>query len=139
MSAIAGFGGRVLIGGSIFRVQRWAVDWKTDNFDVTTTENNGYYNYLTGIKDADIDFDAYWDTTDNPFSAGLNIGAGTTGFNLTVRLQKTVPGSENWIFPQVLITDVRNEGSVRDVIRYSFHARYTGVLPTTTVPTVPVD
>lgn len=118
MPAFAGFGGRVFVNGTVLRAYHWSVDWRAEEFDITCFENFGVGSYLPGIQDVDLSFDAYYDSTDNPFGPPIALQAGAYD-NIVIRFVKTL-ATYTWTFPNVLCVSCHNETGVRDVIRYTY-------------------
>lgn len=122
MAANPGYLATLIIGATTMHATRFTVAWKVDEFDVTTFANYGGGQYASGISDWDLSFDAFYDTSDNPFSNAVNI---VPGAQLAVRVQfnRNLGNNPGWYFPNVLFLTVNNDSSVRDVIRYSVTAK----------------
>lgn len=146
MAAVAGFGGRITLGGTVLRAYHWAVDWKVDEFDASCFENFGMGSYQTGLKDYDISFDAYWDEADNPFAAPLLIAPGGVD-SMIIQYRKANTSTQIWSFPTVVFITVHSETGVRDIVRYTVTAKASGTVPNVTnavavsgnTPTVPAN
>lgn len=124
MAILAGFGGRITVNGTVLRAHHWSVDWKVEDFDITTFENFGVGSYLPGLIDADVTFDAYYDTVDNPFSAPIAIAPGT--YDALVITYIKGNAAITWTLPNVLCVTVHSETGVRDVIRYTYTGKFSG-------------
>ena len=128
MPVFAGFGGRIKVGAANLRAHHWSVDWKSEAFDVTTLENFGNSGYLPGLYDADVTFDAFYDSNDNPFVNPPSLTPGSY-VNITIFYVKNNLNLA-WILTYVLCTSIHSETGVRDVVRYSFTGKLSGYTPT---------
>lgn len=152
MPFIAGYKGRLVIdsaaGAMTLTLNRWSVDWVSDSMDVTSTENNAYEGFLSGVKDLTINFDGFFDTKANPFGGVIELTPGNY-YSISLYYDKNDMGSNRWFLNSILCTEVHSETSVRDTVRYSFVGKFSeyrddspafdGVLQQFNVLSLPMD
>lgn len=120
MACISGHRGRVLVRNVALRCTRWSVTWRVDVLDVSNFENFDWGRYTDGVLDFDVSCDAIWDTADDPFAV-VQVRPGNT-VSMDLLLDR---GGNEFHFESVLLSSVRNDQSVRDVVRYSFEGKVT--------------
>jgi hypothetical protein len=116
---------RVRLDGIDLYANRWSIEIRADELDVTNFESDGYVEYITAYVDATITVDALWDTAFNDFSlagGGVNVGRSID----TCRFYLNRDAGLLFEFSTIVIVSVTPEASVRDVMRYSFTARPRG-------------
>jgi hypothetical protein len=121
---------RVQINGSNLFAMRWTITAKTDDLDVTNFESGGFGIYFGGIMDADITFDAVWDSVQDPFANPPTIqpaailGNGQTGAGATVKFfLDWINLGVFWSFSGILVTSVTQDTDVRGFIKFSVAAK----------------
>ncbi len=122
MSAKSGHKGRIKVNSTVLRSHRWSVNDRVEDFDVTTFENLGFGDYIPGLRDGDISFDAYWDPVDNPFSAPLSLVPGTFASSIQLFIDKGAI-TEVYSFGFPLIVSVNMETATRMATHYSVTAK----------------
>lgn len=138
---MAGFSGHtaiVRVNGANLEAHRYSVDWKIQDFDVTSFTNVNFGEYTSGLADVDISFDAFYDSTDNPFGAPISLIPGTI-VSIVITLDTSgVHSTGTWNFPKTLLTSVRQESGVRDTVHYSVTGKTT-VKTTGQIPVMPTS
>lgn len=123
---VSGTSGSVTVNTIVLSVTNWSVDWRTDNLDVSYMgQGTLWADFIDGVPDYDIRMDCIYKADENPFGAaqGPNqITIGSTA-NATLWITSGEGGLHRYVVPNLLITDVSSEGSVRDTIRYSITAK----------------
>lgn len=129
MPAFSGKQARVSVNGINLPANKWTVNLKTDELDVTTFENGGFANFTYGVHEADVSFEAFWTTLVNPTSnpPKIQIGADVPCIiYLDSGLVSTANTSFTFNFPHLLITSLSVDTSVRDVVKYSVSGKARG-------------
>lgn len=123
MPALAGFGGRLLVGNRIYRANRWNLSWTAEALDVLTFENAGFGSYMSGLRGGEVSFDAYYHTIDNPFAGVEPLYPGNYH---TVEIQY-VKGDLDyyWLLPNVECLDVTSDAEVRGVVHYTYRGKFS--------------
>lgn len=102
---------------------RWTVQCKTEEIDVTTWESNRYTKVLPGTVDAEVTVEGFWNAAQNPHQDPPNIRAGAT-INLSLYLNQV--GGDSFDFATFLVTSVSVEAEVRGCMRLNFSGRANG-------------
>ena len=136
MSAFAGKNARITIGGiSNLTGTKWSINIKADDLDVTNFESPIFfpafgattaraYECVGGIIEADISFDAVFDSVTTPFSSPPALYSGTT---VLITLD---PDRNNIAITTfagtMLVVNVMTDASVRGIVTYSVSGKFTG-------------
>lgn len=124
MGAIAGFNGRIKINGTTLRANSYSITCSADLPEVTNFESGGIGQYIPGVRDWELSFDAHYFTEDNPFRAGPIIVNGATLNNIEVFLNKAVAGNK-WVFSTMLVMSVDMTQATRDTAHYTCRFKNT--------------
>ncbi len=124
MSAKPGHLGRIRIGGTILRAHRWTVNDHVEDFDVSNFDQLGFGDYIPGLEDMDVSFEAYWDPVDNPFQLPLNIVPGTVIGPVVFSIDRVANVGEDWSWKGLLVLSVNTEVGVRSATHYAVQAKY---------------
>ena|SRR5882762_10595835 len=124
MSAVAGFNGRITIGGTTLRANSYSITSSADLPEVTNFESGGIGQYIPGVRDWELSFDAHWFTEDNPFRAPLAITNGATMNNINVFINKGLAVSK-WVFTTMLVMSVDMTQATRDTAHYTCRFKNT--------------
>jgi hypothetical protein len=132
MTAIAGYKGSVKFDSApAMRAHRFIIDFRVQDFDISSFVNEGVGDYLPGLLDADVMIDCYYDSDDDPFNlnGSLKLTPGTY-HSLRLSYDNASAPQRTWLLPRVLIVQARNEAGVRDVVNYQLTLRLAGRSPT---------
>jgi hypothetical protein len=121
-------------GLSSFHATHWTVDWRVDPIDTSTFINSGVGTYTPGVFDYDITVDFIYDTLDNAFAVKTNF---TPGFDVETELF-LIEGNvtQRFYFPKVMISNMRIDDSIRDVVRYSMTGRANHMDPSSSIANI---
>ncbi len=140
MGSVAGWHGRVNVGGTNLCATRWQLTWKVDDLDVTCFEHGAVLGtetpvskHIPGITDIDVMFDCYWENNIDVFSNIPPFLQPGSFANVDLYLDKA-SASAYWDTASVLITDVVMDTEVRGVIKYSVTGKHNGQVPVNFVP-----
>ncbi len=135
---------------------KWTVNMKVDELDVSNFEGFGYVDYIPGLWEADISFDAIWGSGAAAVVPTASLG-GTTALSAAAE-QPLVPpifypgtytgirlfmdsgratdpagaamasnDATAWSFPKCLICSASHDAEVRGFIKYSITAKNKGI------------
>lgn len=124
MSAVAGFNGRITINGTTLRANSYSITASADLPEVTNFESGGIGQYIPGVRDWELSFDAHWFSEDNPFRAPLSITNGATLNNVNVFINKGTAGTK-WVFTTMLVMSVDSTQATRDTCHYTARLKNT--------------
>jgi hypothetical protein len=144
MPAIQGYLGLIRSNQLNLTASRWSIDWRLDVFDATNFDIDiPFGHYVTGLADADVSAECFYETADDPFSDGGRALVAGTQVDMRLTLDVTGLGTNLMMhLPTVLLTSVRTDTPVRDVIRVSVTGRFTSYRLHTaarTQPTLPTS
>ena len=121
-------------GAMTMHAVRYSVMWRVDALDETSFINANFGQYNFGVMDFEISMDLLYDTLSDPFAV-TGLGGIDTAQNvfalalqpgtfIGVTLDVTEANATRvWTFPVVMVTDVRMDDAVRDLVRYSVTGR----------------
>lgn len=136
MPAFSARNARIHFDGVYLLGLKWTVNAKVDELDVSNFEGEGYVDYIGGLWEADISFDAIHHggavaaTTLFPgriCSGTFYLDAGTAKavYNNAVTETSVAPGRA-FTFPSLLVTSVNVDAEVRGFVRLSVTAKNKG-------------
>lgn len=148
MAAFSARNARISYEGTNLLGLKWSINVKVDEIDVSNFEGRGYVDYIGGLWEADVSFDAIVDNSRAgpgnftqiwPGKLTLPVifyfDAGTARHVTTAALvaSATVPATRGFLFGSLLITSVSVEAEVRSFVRMSVTAKNAGLfsMPTT--------
>lgn len=117
---------------------KWTVNTKVDEIDVSNFEGGGYADYIGGLWEADISFDAIVDSaaiignfitiyagkTTGVVDFYMDIGTAVSPYAAVVTTQPAT--TRRLTFPSLLITSVSIDAEVRSFVRMSVSAKNKG-------------
>lgn len=130
-----GFSGRnasISYDGARLTATRFTISTRADELDITTFllvqgGNNLFQRITTGMVDAELSFDAYWDTLQSPHDAPPSIMAGRMTVNpVRVNIDERVLGGGNprtYTFDKFICFDCTIETEVRGIVRYTVRGK----------------
>lgn len=143
MPAFSARNARIIFDGSALLGLKWTINAKVDEIDVSSFESEGYVDYIGGLWEADVSFDAIHPggpsavTTLYPgrVSTGVfYLDAGTAKAVYNNAVADIPPGFTTssaaqgrfFSFPYLLITSVSVDAEVRGFVRLSVTAKNKG-------------
>lgn len=103
-----------------FQIHRWMSNLMTNAIDVTNFRYYGGGGWAASVVDAEFNVDAIYDTTTNPYLDTSLIVPGIVT-ELHLYLQTSPPLV--WLWPRVIVFNLRHTHAVRDVSRWSMVMR----------------
>ena len=132
MAAIAGYQGRLVLNGTTLRANSYSITASADLPEVTNFESLGIGQYIPGVRDWELSFDAHWFSEDNPFRSPILLVNGAYITNVDVYILKTSAGTK-WSFTTMLVMSVDMTQATRDTAHYTARLKNTdtvAVFPT---------
>lgn len=122
MAAFSGKFARITVDGLNLIATRWSINFKADELDTSQFRTAGSGDWRGGVQDADISFDAFWDSLVDPHATPPNLRPGTTHQIILNPSIGDVPGSA-YIFETAFCFTVMVDAEVRGLVKYSVTAR----------------
>lgn len=137
MPSVQGWRGQVRANELLLTTYRWSFDYRADIFDATNFNYFGGGQYASGLKDADVSLDCFYETSDDPFNpAARNIRPGQV-IEAYLDLDATLEQTNERIIVDVLVVNVRMDVAVRDITRYSIMGKVS--VYRVDAPSAPLD
>lgn len=115
---------RVQIEAVNINMASWNVSMNTQDIDVTSFEDGGFYVPLAGVRKAEVRVKGYWDSGDNPHDDPPDIQDGEALTN--VRLYPDQNAGDYWDFPAMMVTGVTISAEVNGKVEIEFTAVSNG-------------
>lgn len=65
MAAIAGYGGKVMVGANVVaEIEEWGLDIGAESLETTNFSSNGWKEFIAGLKEWSGSFSGNWDMSD---------------------------------------------------------------------------
>lgn len=138
MPAFSARNARISLEGVNLLGLKWTVNAKVDEVDVSSFESYGYADYIGGLWEADISFDAIHNggvtaltnlypgrITVSPSYFYLDAGTSLQVYNNAVTIASAANG-RRFIFASLLISSVSVDAEVRSFVRLSVTAKAKG-------------
>jgi hypothetical protein len=136
-TAISGFRGRVIVGGSTLLASKWSVTYKTElqdcsSFEEETGGANGAITpisrYVASLSDMEVSIDAFYDVETGIIPA---LKPGSTAScelftNKGVAQPYAAAGTPRKFLFNVIIENLTTDTEVRGVIKYTISGRVSG-------------
>lgn len=139
MAAFSARNARISFEDTWLLALKWTVNIKADELDVSNMESQGYADYIGGLWEADISFDAIVDSAvaSNSFYIwpGKNTGTVTFYFDYSTNVpsitnnnaQVASATTKNIAFTSLFLSSVNIDAEVRGFLRMSVSAKNKGV------------
>lgn len=122
MSYLSGKLGKVRVNGATLAVTKWRVIPKCQLVDVTSSESNGFGEYVAGVKDGDVELSLFYDYGGIPYAT---ISPGSTLTNLKLYLNDTT--GAYWQ-GNALVEEAPNQSEVRGGVTIELRGKFSGGL-----------
>lgn len=132
MPGFSGRNARITYNANDLTATRFTISTRGDELEVTSFESNGnalinnnlFTEYQAGISEAELSFDAYWDSAMNPHINAPFIVAGQRVNSVIVNLDRQIAGNaRTYTFTDFYCLDVTIEAEVRGIVRYSVRGK----------------
>ena len=122
MPFFAGKNGSISVGGTTQPLTEWSLDVKTESLDITTFASAGVQEVMGGIFSGEI-------SASGPYDGASGVTQGVVAdFVLNVGTTATVVGPSFTL--KALVTSVKVDTSVKDVVKISYSATSHGSITT---------
>lgn len=133
MAGFSAKNARVQINGTNFTANKWMVNIKTDELDITnfetTAANNIYADYTSGVMEAEVSVELIYDVLVDPFSGAPSITPGTILTNLILFMDRINFAGVNgrFLFPSFQVFNCSVDAETRGIVKYSFVGKNKGI------------
>lgn len=125
MAFLAGKGGRISAGGTNMRVTRWSGNVRGAALDVSSTEGNGFEEFIRGLVGGSVEGELVYDLSTTPFARFIiNTGGSTVA---TVLYPDAVTTASN-LTGTILVENFNIVNEVRGLVTARFSGQFTGTI-----------
>ncbi len=124
MTFFAGFDARVSLDGQFLDCTKWTVDDKADEIDVTTTETDGFGQWITGVRDCEVTLELLFNSVGDPLSSAPTITVGNV-MHLKLFEHFSLIPLRFWDFPLFLICGISQDIEPRGAVKINVRGRST--------------
>lgn len=141
MAAFSGKNALITVGSSptgnpatVLLGTKWSITFKTDELDITTFETLGFGDWTNGLIDADISFDAFWDSANDPHASPPGLMPGRFQY-IRINVDVAQGGLGSYVFTRALVCTVNVDAEVRGLVKFSVTAKNAAGITGATPPT----